>query len=174
MKRFVSIILASALLAAWVGAQAPARRIAPADQVKLLQRNRQLYRAAVNSGLEVTGQFDPLERARSSTTLARQLSDEIQKAAQDQDAARAAEFGHHLVQLVDQGVAPNLKLARDKIPAGSEAERLLFQRRDEVLEVLQPIEELLQKQFSGSDKNLDAVRRELAAGREKLERSAKK
>jgi len=161
------------VLAAWAGAQAPPRRMAPADQVKLLHRNRTLYQAAVKSGLEVTSQFDPLERAHSTTLLARQLSDEIKSAAKEQDSDRAAELCRHLVRLVDQGVTPNLSQARSRIPAGSEAERLLLQRRDEVLEVLKPLEETLRNQFKSS-KEVDAVLRELSAGRAKVESSAKK
>lgn len=173
MKRWAFVTLICAVLAAWVGAQAPPRRIAPAEQVKLLKLNQPLYRAAVASGLSVTSQFDPLERAHSSTVLAQRLADELKKAAQERDAGRAAELGHLVARLVDQGVTPNLSLARSKIPAGSEAERLLFQRRDEVLAVLKPLEETLRTQLSGGDKEVTAALRELTAGREKLERSAK-
>lgn len=173
MKRLATVILVCALIAAWVGAQAP-RRIAPADQAKLLQRNKLLYTAAVNSGLTVTTQIDPLERANTSTELAKQLSGEIQKAAKENDADRAAELAHHLAHLIDSGVAANLRMARSRIQAGSEAEKTLFERRDQILEVLRPVEESLRSQFAGDSEELDRALSEIAAGKAKLERAVRK
>jgi hypothetical protein len=158
--------------AAWVGAQSP-RRLLPSEQIKLLQRNQALYRVAVKSSIETTAQFDPLERTRSSMILARELSGEIKSAAQNQDAARVAELGRLLAQLIDQGVTPNIQLARTRIPAGSEAERLLFQRRDEVLEILKPLEESVRTNMNSNNRDVAGMLRDLSAGREKLERSAK-
>ena len=143
MKRFLSVVLFSATLAAWVGAQGQAPRPSPADQAKMVQRNRSLYRTAVDRGLNLTKQYDALDRAGTCTELAKDWAREVESAAKAHDHARVSELGKQLSQVVDQGVVPNLEEARKQIKAGSLYEKALEKRRDDAVDVLKVLESVL-------------------------------
>ena len=169
MKRFLSVVLFSAVLAAWVGAQNQTPRPSPADQARLVQRNRALYRTAVDRGLNLTKQYDALDRAGTCTELAKDWAKEVEAAAKARDHVRVAELGKQLSQVVDQGVVANLEEARKKIEAGSLREKALEKRRDDAVDVLKP---LLDDALRGVTE-YEAVRKAVAAGVDKIQSAAK-
>jgi hypothetical protein len=168
VKRFLSVVLFSAVVAAWVGAQGQAPRPSPADQAKMIQRNRALYHTAVNRGLNLTKQFDALDRAGTCTELAKEWAKEVETAAKARDHARVAELGKQLSQVVEQGVVPNLEEARKQIKAGSLYEKALEKRRDDAVGVLTPLESVLR-----GVTEYDPVRKAVAAGVDKIYSAAK-
>jgi hypothetical protein len=170
VKRFPAVAVLAVLLSAWVGAQGP-RVPSAAEQSKLLERNRSLYRAAIDGGLNLMvldRRENELYRAQCYTQLAKQWAREIEQAASAKDADRVTELGQHLTQMVDQGVVPNLQSARKKYKSGSEAEKELFRQRDEAVNVLKPLEESL-KQTHG----FEGIVQKLTEGRTKVEQAAK-
>src|SRR5437899_3978711 len=142
MSRYLSVTLLLAGLAALVGAQGPAGPT-PADQARLLTRNRDLLRATVANSLELTDKYSPLERAGTCNKLVKVWAGAVEQAARDHDAARAAELGGHLNKVADVGVAGNLRTARAKIEPGSPMEDVLFRHRDQALEQLRRLEQIL-------------------------------
>jgi hypothetical protein len=173
VRRFVTTILISAALATLVGAQGQPAKPSLAEQVKMTQRNRELYKIAVHNGLNQSNQSAPLERARISSDLAKDFGEEMRKAAAGHDAARVVELGQHLNRVVDQGVAANLSQARKTIPAGSEAEKALFDRRDKAIEDLKALEESIRQNLGSDDsKDVETVLRGIREGQKKLEKAA--
>jgi hypothetical protein len=172
VRRFITTILISAALATLVGAQ-NSTKPSLAEQVKMIQRNRELYKIAVHNGLNQTTQIDPLERARVSFELAKDFGDEMRKAAASHDAARVVELGQHLNRVVDQGVAGNLSLARKNIRAGSESEKILLDRRDQAIEDLKSLEDSIRQNLGTDDsKEIEAVLKGLREGQKKVEKAA--
>ena len=172
MRRFVTTILISAALATLVGAQ-NSTKPSLAEQVKMIQRNRELYRIAVHNGLNQTTQVDPLKRARISTDLAKEFGEEMRKAAASHDAARVVELGQHLNRVVDQGVAANLSQARKNIKAGSESEKALLDRRDQAIEDLKSLEESIRQNLGPEDsKEVETVLKGIREGQKKVEKAA--
>jgi hypothetical protein len=134
----------------------------------MIQRNRSLYRTAVEKGLNLTGQTYSLHRAGTCTEMAREWAREVDAAAKARDHARVAELGKQLSQVIDQGVVPNLEEARREIQPGSLAERTLFKQRDAAVEVLKPLEDTL----SGVTE-YEPVRKAVADGMNKIQSAAK-
>src|SRR5262249_47215762 len=95
MRRYVSVTLLFAALAALVGAQGPAT-LAPADQARLLRRNQKLLEATVASSLDLSDKVSPLDRAGACNKLVKVWAGEVEQAVRDRDGARAAEMGGHL------------------------------------------------------------------------------
>jgi hypothetical protein len=172
VRRFVTTILISAALATLVGAQ-NSTKPSLAEQVKMIQRNRELYRIAVHNGLNQTTQIDPLERARVSADLAKEFGEEMRKAAASHDAARVVELGQHLNRVVDQGVASNLLQARKNIKAGSASEKALLDRRDQAIEDLKSLEESIRQNLGPDDsKELESILKGIRDGQKKVEKAA--
>jgi hypothetical protein len=156
-------------LATWVGAQSGTKP-SPAEQAQLLHRNRELIAAAVENGLLLTAQHDPLDRAENCTDLARRLAGAVEQAARADEPSRAAELGQHLRLVVDSGVTANLTQARHLIAVGSAAEQKLIDRRDQAVRV---IDDLL-RHLTGTNANLDPVIADLRKGRDQLQKAAEK
>jgi hypothetical protein len=172
VRRFLTTILISAALATLVGAQ-NSTKPSLAEQVKMIQRNRELYRIAVHNGLNQTTQVDPLERARVSTDLAKEFGEEMRKAAASHDSARVMELGRHLNRVVDQGVAANLSQARKNIKAGSALEKALLDRRDQAIEDLKSLEESIRQNLGPDDsKEVETVLKGIHDGQKKVEKAA--
>ena len=171
MRRFVTTILISAALATLVGAQNSAKP-SLAEQVKMIQRNRELYRIAVHNGLNQTTQVDPLEHARVSFELAKDFGDEMRKAAASHDSARVVELGQHLNRVVDLGVAANLSQARKNIKAGSALEKALLDRRDQTIEDLKSLEESIRQNLGPDDsRDVETVLKGIREGQKKVEKA---
>ncbi|HEV3145121.1 MAG TPA: hypothetical protein VGZ47_14625 [Gemmataceae bacterium] len=173
MRRFITTILVSAALAAIVGAQGQTAKPSLAEQVKMIQRNRELYKIAVYNGLTQAEKFDPLERAHVSTELAKEFGAEMRKAAEHHDSARVVELGQHLNRVVDQGVAANLSLARKNIKVGSKSEEALRDRRDKALEDLKSLEESIRQNLGpDNSKEVESILKGIREGRTKVEKAA--
>lgn len=142
MKRLAGRLLSVALLCGWAGAQDPAR-IPPADQARLLSRNRALLQATVAGSLEIAGLDSALERVDSCQRLVRIWLREVEAAARSGDVSRASEMCDHMNTLADRGVASNLRAARRQIPPSTAEEQRLFQRRDLAVRDLEQIENVL-------------------------------
>ena len=173
MRRFVSTLLIFAALAVVVGAQGPAAKPSLAEQVKMIQRNRELYKLAVHNGLNQSTKVDALERAGISFELAKEFGDEMRKAAVSHDSARVVELGQHLNRVVEQGVVANLSQARKITKAGSESEKALLDRRDKAIEDLKSIEEDIRRNLgSDNSKEVEAVLKGIREGQKKVEKAA--
>lgn len=156
MSRYASVLLLFAGLAALVGAQAPSG-LTPVQQAQLLARNRELLKSTVENSLELGEKTDHLERAGTCNRLIKVWASEVERAARNREVARAAELGGHLSNVVERGVANNLRSARRQIEAGSPMERKLFLRQQEALQVLQPLEDSL-GQAAREQRDLENVR----------------
>jgi len=168
MSRYLSVLSLFIALAALVGAQGPVPGISPLEQARLLSRDRQLVQAAVENSLELTSQTGYLDRAKTCNRLVKVWAHEVEDAARTKDQARANEMGGLLNRVVEAGVAKNLRSARDAIQEGSPMERELFLRRDEALDVLRPLEELLRD----AGRDLEALSNALTQGRRTIESAA--
>jgi hypothetical protein len=105
-----------------------------------LTRNRSLIQTLVIGGLVLATEEDPLQRANHCNGLARQLVDEIQQAADREDAGRAAELGGHLHDLLQGGLVRNLNTVRDQTPASSTRFKVLREVSEEAQRVTEPLE----------------------------------
>ncbi len=168
MSRYTSVLLLFAALAALVGAQGQAP-VSPLDQTRLFARDRQLVQAAVENSLELTSQIGYLDRAKTCNRLVKVWAHEVEDAAKAKDQARANEIGGLLNRVVEAGVAKNLRSARDVIQEGSPMERELDLRRQEVVDILIPLENLLRQ----SGRELESLAQALASGRRSVESAAK-
>jgi hypothetical protein len=165
MSRYTSVLLLFAALAALVGAQDPAGRGSALDQARLLSRDRQLLRAAVENSLELTSQTGYLDRAKTCNRLVKVWAHEVEDAARSKDQFRANEMGGLLNRVVESGVVKNLRSAREKIQEGSPMEQELFHRRDEALDALRPLEEIVR----GAGNELKSLADSLSEGRRRVE-----
>ncbi len=105
----------------------------PEDEGARFRRNLALLEALVQSSVKQVQAVEPLPQAEACAEAARPFLTEIQAAAEQGDAARVAELGRHLQDLLERGVAANLRAARRQIPNGSAEEpRLLRAFRDAV------------------------------------------
>ncbi len=148
MTRRLLLTLTFAALAALAHADSPAP--VPAHvYVARFQKDLVLVEALVESGVRLANDEDPLARAESSTEVARRFAAEVQIAAEERDAARAAELGSHLHNLLERSVAPNLTHARKLIPLGSTEERKLREINKQVETLLQPLRSSLRSAADG-------------------------
>ena len=138
MTRKLSLLLVFLALAALAHADLP-RTADPEDALAQFRRNQPLIEALVDSGLRLMDEDDPLARADACTQLARQFAAEVEDAFGRRDTARAAEVGRHLSDLLEHGVAENLRAARKLIPQGSTAEVRLRDVTRQALELLEPL-----------------------------------
>ena len=142
MSRYLWVTTLFIVLAALVGAQGPTAG-SPADQAKLLSRNRQLLRMTVENSLDLGAKESHLEKAGTCNRLVKVWAGEVERAAKSDEVARAVELGEHLNRVVEQGVAGNLRSARKRIEVGSPMEQQMFDRRDEVVSALASLETTL-------------------------------
>ena len=167
MKRLLAMTLVF-ILATLVGAQGDSSRVTPAQQAAMLERNRELLKATIDTGLELTSDNGPLDRAAMCTKLAGKWSDAIRSAASSKETSRVHELGKHFETVIDRGVVSNLRDARSKIKSGSKQESELDQRRDEAIKVLDKLESDL-----AGPQEFEPVRKQIHAGRDKLEKATK-
>jgi len=131
VTRAALLLLASAVLAAWAGAQGPPPPLPAATRVKLFKVNRSVIESLVSHGLEIAAKDDPQDRAEECRKTARTLVNYLARAAQDDcDADRVAELAGLLAEVVRDGLVPNWQRARREIPPGSPREPELLRTRD--------------------------------------------
>lgn len=157
-----------ALMCAVVGAQGPSRSLPPAEQAKLLGRNRGLLKATIDNSLELGGSNDPLQRVGACHQLVQFWANEVEQAARERQSPRAVEMGELMNRLVERGVAENLRIARQDIKPGSLSEPELFRRRDEAVQTLKKLE----NQLDDAPRDLHPLRDAVAAGRQSVESAA--
>lgn len=134
----------------------------PADpaRVKQLYRNRGLIQTLVDGGIRIAREDDSLRRADSCSDLARGLATEIRQAATARDGDRAIEMGQHLHDLLQGGVARNIRTVRGSAEVSLAQKEKMEQVRDWVKDVTAGVEDQLRVASSDSDikKTLDAIR----------------
>jgi hypothetical protein len=146
--------------------------ISAEERARSLRHDLELIRQLVKSGLVLSEQKDPLERAKSCNQLAGRLSEEIKQAAVQKDGLRAADMGQHLQALLERGVASNLNLVRRKLTAGSpllvELEEVAHQTVLVVKSAQQELERLPQ-----GEQAMERALRAVAKGRDEVEKAVK-
>jgi hypothetical protein len=147
------------VLAAVARAESPDARLSPAEQAQRFRRNRGLIDKLVTGGVRLAGEDDPVKRADCCNGIAQSMADEIRRAAEDHEKARAVELGQHLRSLLKSGVAENLSRAREGIPSGSAEEKALQKVRDDTEQFLKPVQEVIDATDAGADvkDGLDSV-----------------
>jgi len=151
MRRFGSWALVGNVLVPLVWACGAAGVSPDAERVRLFERDQKLIQTLVESGIELSGEDDPLRRAAQCNKLADRLAREISQAATAKDSPRVKRFGEHLQDLLTVGVAGNLVEARGSVPAGSPQERKLLEFGKEVKQ----LEEKLGRTNRGDGKEVD-------------------
>ena len=117
MARVLLLLTTFGVLAAWVGAQGGSPPLDPADRAKLFKTDRALLDQLVNHSLDLSKADNPLRQAQECQAAARTLAVYLRRAAADErDAARVAEMAGLLTDLVRDGLAPNLRVARQTFP----------------------------------------------------------
>ena len=136
----------------------------PADaaRVKQLVRNRGIIQTLVDGGIRIAREDDVLHRADSCSDLAKGLAGEIRQAAVARDGDRAAEMGQHLRDLLQGGVARNIRTVRSGAPEGvvslAQKEKM-EQVRDWVKDVTVGVEDQLRLASDSEMKQtLEAIR----------------
>jgi hypothetical protein len=150
----------------------PQARLAVADaatpaeprRIKQLQRNRKLIQTLVEGGLRLAGIDDTLDRADSCKQLAKGLASEIRDAAQHREGDRALEMGQHLRDLLQQGVAGNIRSVRPTVHHGSLAEKHLYDVQDWVSGITGSLEKEL-----AANTELQGAADAIRGGREQVE-----
>ncbi len=122
MKRYLSLSLLLVSLAALAAADEPSSVPPDLGRVWQAQRNQTLVQELVEGGLNLAKADNHLERAQYCNDLAANLAEEIRQAADDHDGDRAVELGRHLQDMLQNGVAANLKKEREQVPHGSTRE----------------------------------------------------
>jgi hypothetical protein len=124
MRRSALTLFVCAALCAWVSAQGPPPLTAEI-QVKQFQANRILISQLVDHGIDLSNADNPLQRAEACRLTARTLSYSLERAADDGDAERVAEFAGLFTQIIRDGLIPNLNESKRTIaPESPDAKRL--------------------------------------------------
>jgi hypothetical protein len=135
MRRTVLTLFLFAALSAWVSAQSPSSLTAEI-QVKQFKNNRLLIETLVDHGIDLSNADNPLQRADACRQTARTLANYLERAADEKDAERVAEFAGLFNQVVRDGLIPNLNESKRTIaPESPDAKRLRLvnqQARDDL------------------------------------------
>ena len=117
--RSLFVLLAGAILAAWVSAQGPGAGLA-SERLELLKKNRPLLEDLMDRGMMVADKNSPLDRADECLNTTNRLARELRSAVYVGDADRIAEVSDLLKQIVSEAFVPNLTAARRDIPVESD------------------------------------------------------
>jgi DNA anti-recombination protein RmuC len=150
MRRWLLLpVLAATLICVTAGQNAgpPPGVAARAAQ---FESNYGLFQVLVENGLRLAGEDDALKRADYCDGLVERFAAELKKASADNNQARVAELGQHLHDLLSEGVAANLRAARQQLPADSDLVKSLHSVRAQAERSLAPVEEQL-KQSAGTN-----------------------
>src|SRR5262245_19162694 len=85
------------------------------ERARQVQRDRELIEELVNLGLRLADDQDALKRAGHCSGTAERFAREISAAATNREDSRALEMGLHFRDLLQRGVADNLRTARAQI-----------------------------------------------------------
>ena len=129
MARWVYLLTAFTVLAAWAGAQNPSAPLSPQDKVRLLKANTDLIDNLVRDGVAMSGEGDPVQRASLCRGAARSLANAIEQAAKAENAERVAELTGLFRDVVRDGLVPTMNEAQASVPPQSKAAKQLAQLR---------------------------------------------
>jgi hypothetical protein len=165
---------ASVLAGLLLAFEAPPQTASPpqpdARRFLQLHRNRVLIQAAVDSGLSLAVERDPLKRADTCNGLAQRFAGEIRQAAMNREGDRAAEMGLHFHVLIKRGVAGNLTAVRGQTPVGSAREDEMRRVRDQVRAITRPLlDELRQNLGKGDQDDLQDVVKRIYEARDEVD-----
>lgn len=112
-------------LAAWSGAQGPSPTLPIDVQLRMHREDRVLLNDLVRQGLALSNKDDAVGRAEECEKAVRSLGAALRRAAESQNADRAAELADHLEAVCREGLLPNIDEALRTIdPASPEWARL--------------------------------------------------
>lgn len=120
MARTVSTLLIAAVLSAWASAHTAVVRPV-AEELRLLNSNRELLEHLITHGLSLSEANSPLDRADKCQKAATTLADALSLACRDPnpDVSRIAELSDYLGTVLTDGLTPTLREARSQIAPGS-------------------------------------------------------
>lgn len=167
MTRFLMLplLLLSLAVVAWADATSDPLLN---EQARHLRRNRRLIEALVQSGLRLSREEDPLERAKGCADVAEKLAGEIRQSAAERQGARSSELALHFRVILERGVAENLAVA--SVPPGSSRADELKKLEVRVVEdMAKPLRDQLNKPVD-ADLEGDVLRavRSMDAGRNRV------
>jgi hypothetical protein len=84
------------------------------DRLAQLRRDLAVIRVLVDKGVELSGEDEPLQRARTCKDLVSLFAQQTKQALARKDFSEASDMGRHVEHLLAQGVADNLARARWK------------------------------------------------------------
>jgi hypothetical protein len=120
MVRWVSMLVAFTVLAAWAGAQNPvAQTLSPEDKLRLLRTNSALLDDLVRDGVAMSATSDPVQRAVRCREASLSLVAAVGEAARAEDAERVAELTGLFREVVRDGLVPTMNEARQSVPPQS-------------------------------------------------------
>jgi hypothetical protein len=170
--RVLLLLVSFAALAAWAGAQGPPPPLSPADRAKLFKSDRALLDQLIDHGIEMANpnRDNDLDRAQECRKTAKTLANYLERAAKDeQDPDRVAEMTALLTELVRDGLAPNLTVARQTNPKGSPRHKEVVALGETAVKDLDDVKAAIPAGKVGDDEKVKAALAALAALRPQLE-----
>jgi hypothetical protein len=144
------------------------------ERARQVQRDRDLIEELVNLGLRLADDEDALKRAGHCSGTAERFAREISAAATNREGSRALEMGQHLHDLLQRGVADNLRTAREQIPVGSAEEQTLNEVQHQTGEVLLPLQDQLREALkSQKSRDLQDTLRTIGTAWSQVEKSTR-
>jgi hypothetical protein len=166
MRPLLLILGVVTLLAGLAVASLPAAQDEDRERTGRLHADLELIEAAVNSGLVLAVENDPLKRAKICSELADRLAKEARRAAGAKANERAADLGRYLQAVLERGVASNLSQANGELPeARSVGERTVA--------LMAPLLEDLERSAGAETPDMRATVKGLAQARTAVEKALK-
>lgn len=164
MTRLAFTLVVFLTLAAWSGAQGPAPTLPIDVQLRLHRENRVLLGDLVRQGLALADKDDAVGRAEECEKTVRTLGIALRRAAENQNADRAAELGDHLEAVVREGLLPNIDEAARTIDPSSPEWARLKTVRERAVSGLDDLRDAIPTTGQlGGNARLQALRAKLAA-----------
>jgi hypothetical protein len=148
-RRLIPPVLAATLICLTAGQNAGLPPGIPGRAAQF-DSNYGLIQVLVENGLRLASEDDALKRADYCDSLVERFAAELKKASADNNEARVVELGQHLHDLLSEGVAANLRAARQQLPAAPDLIKGLHSLRAQAERSLTPVEEQLM-QNAGDD-----------------------
>jgi hypothetical protein len=149
-SRLLLLSLALLLVPAVVAENTPTP-LSTAEQARQFEQNLPLLQTLVESSLRLADDDDPFQRAQDCAFLADKLAAALGEALDRSDAARSDELATHLHAVVNQGLAVNLRAAREHVPPGSTPDREMQALVERLVQRLAPLEQRLEAKDRAHD-----------------------
>ncbi len=170
MRRALTLTLFGIVLA--TGAWADAPQETPLEEARL-HENMDLVKNLVKGSLLLAGEDDPLKRADHCNALATYVASEMEQSAEKRNTDRVAELGHHLQALFQQGVAANIDILRQEIPAGSARAQEMDRLAQNIRQVLDTLESHL-RECGENDEGIQHALQAIRDARAEVEKALEK